>query len=186
MKRTEKYSYELLFLVLLFVVFFKSSKGFENNSRHCLGSYRQVHYHTPTTWYRITPNSRMLLVSEEDVLEAVEQAEVLWAQALEARKTANSLSDRAEEEAEAAAGTAKEAENIFQNQTTPVSMQQLLQVDKAAKSNLDATSMVNRALKASEEADRLEQLAEEALRKSEEQLEKHLKDFPDSPLAQED
>lgn len=128
----------------------------------------------------------LLVVSEEDVLEAVEQAEILWAQALEARKTANALSDRAEEEAEAAAGTAKEAENIFQNQTSPVSMQQLVQVDKAARSNLDATSMVNRALHATEEADKLEQLAEEALRKSEEKLEQHLKDFPESPLGQDE
>jgi hypothetical protein len=130
--------------------------------------------------------TRISLVSEEDVLEAVEQAEALWAQALEARKTANALSDRAEEEAEAAAGTAKEAENIFQNRTQPVTMEQLVQVDAAAKSNLDATSMVNRALRASEDADRLEQLAEEALRKSEECLEQHLKDFPDSPLALDD
>ena len=120
------------------------------------------------------------------MIEAVEKAETLWAQALEARKTANALSDRAEEEAEAAAGSAKEAENIFQNKTSPVSMEQLVQFDAIAKTSLDSTTMINKALKASEEADELEQLAEEALRKSEEQLEQHLKDFPDSPLAQEE
>ena len=131
-------------------------------------------------------NIRLSLVSEDDVIDAVEKAEALWAQALEARKTANALSDRAEEEAEAAAGTAKDAENIFQNKTSPVSMEQLVQFDAIAKTNLDATTMVNKALKASQEADELEQLAEEALRKSEEQLEQHLNDYPDSPLAQED
>ena len=131
-------------------------------------------------------NIRLSLVSEDDVIDAVEKAEALWAQALEARKTANALSDRAEEEAEAAAGTAKDAENIFQNKTSPVSMEQLVQFDVIAKTNLDATTMVNKALKASQEADELEQLAEEALRKSEEQLEQHLNDYPDSPLAQED
>jgi hypothetical protein len=130
-------------------------------------------------------NTRLSLVSEDDVIEAVERAETLWAQALEARKTANALSSRAEEEAEAAAGTAKDAENIFQNKTSPVSMEQLVQFDAIAKTNLDASSMVNKALKASKEADQLEQLAEAALRKSEEQLEQHLKDFPDSSLGQE-
>ncbi|KAG7368387.1 hypothetical protein IV203_031130 [Nitzschia inconspicua] len=175
-----------MLLLLLLSAFPQQTDGFGSNMANHRGRLRPVQQHRSTVWDRTLSTTKMLLVSEEDVLEAVEQAEMLWAQALEARKTANALSDRAEEEAEAAAGTAKEAENIFQNQTTPVSMEQLVQVDKAAKSNLDATSMVNRAVKASEEADRLEQLAEEALRKSEEQLEQHLKDFPDSPLAQED
>ena len=43
--------------------------------------------------------------------------------------------------------------------------------------------MVNRALQASEAADRLLAKAELALEKSEECLDQHLKDFPDSPLA---
>eukprot|EP00534_Pseudo-nitzschia_fraudulenta_P001805 CAMPEP_0201126802 /NCGR_PEP_ID=MMETSP0850-20130426/27524_1 /ASSEMBLY_ACC=CAM_ASM_000622 /TAXON_ID=183588 /ORGANISM="Pseudo-nitzschia fraudulenta, Strain WWA7" /LENGTH=199 /DNA_ID=CAMNT_0047395387 /DNA_START=31 /DNA_END=630 /DNA_ORIENTATION=- len=127
--------------------------------------------------------TRTFLVSEEDVLEAVEQAEALWEKALEARTTANALIDRAEEEATASAGTAKEAENIFQNKTTPVTMEQLVQVDNAAKASLDATSLVNEAMKASDEADRLELEAEEALKKSEEKLDQHLIDYPDSALA---
>lgn len=92
------------------------------------------------------------MVSEEDVLEAVEKAEVLWAEALEARKEANALIDKAEEEATASAGTAKEAENIFQDKTTPVTMQELVQVDNAAKASLDATSLVNKAMEASDRA----------------------------------
>ena len=126
------------------------------------------------------------LVSEEDVIEAVEKAERLWAQALEARKTANALSDRAEEEAEAAATSSKEVDDVFQSQknnSKPITMQQLAQADAAAKSNLDAGGMVNRALAAVEEADRLENLAEEALQQSEAKLEQHLIDFPDSALA---
>ena len=123
------------------------------------------------------------LVSEEDVLEAVERAETLWAEALEARKTANALIDKAEAEANASAGTAKEAENIFRDKTTPVTMQELVQVDSAAKASLDATSLVNKAMEASDEAERLETEAEEALKKSEETLDQHLLDFPDSSLA---
>mmetsp|Transcript_29438 Transcript_29438/g.84617 ORF Transcript_29438/g.84617 Transcript_29438/m.84617 type:complete len:212 (+) Transcript_29438:200-835(+) len=126
------------------------------------------------------------LVTEEDVLEAVEEAEKLWAKALEARKEANALSDRAEEEAEAAANSSKEADSLIQSKREnkePITVDQLQKADAAARSSLDAGSMVNKALQASEEADKLEKLAEEALQKSEEQLEQHLKDFPDSKLA---
>jgi hypothetical protein len=128
----------------------------------------------------------LYLVSEEDVLSAVETAEALWAEALEARKTSNALSDRAEEEAEAASNSAMEIDAMFKNANkdkTAISMQQLAQGDAAARANLDAGSMVNKALQSSDEAERLEKLAEEALQTSEEQLEQHLKDYPDSALA---
>ena len=123
-------------------------------------------------------------MTEEDVLDAVEKAEALWADALEARKTANALSDRAEEEAEAAASSANEVNERFKDRSEPISMEQLAQADAAARSSLDAGSMVTKALDATDEADRLEKLAEEALQESENQLEQHLIDFPDSPLNQ--
>ena len=132
---------------------------------------------------RESSSTRIFLVSEEDVLEAVEYAETSWAGALEARKTANELSDKAEEEAEATAELAKKAENIFDDRSKRVTMEQLVQVDEVAKNSLDATSSLNRAMEASDEADRLEQEAEEALRKSEERLDQHLKDYSDSSLA---
>lgn len=131
--------------------------------------------------------TRCCLVTEEDVLEAVEEAEQMWAKALDARKTANALSDRAEEEAEASASTSKEVDELFRtqrNNSQPITMEQLAQADAAAKSNLDAGSIVKQAVSAVEEADRLETLAEEALQRSEEKLEQHLADFPDSSLAQ--
>jgi hypothetical protein len=124
------------------------------------------------------------LVTEDDVLQAVETAETLWAQALEARKTANALSDRAEEEAEAAFVTAKDVEESFKDPNSPLSLEKIAYADKATKTNMDANSMVSKALEASLEADRLEKLAEEALQISEERLEQHLMDVPDSPLAQ--
>ena len=131
----------------------------------------------------LTRTTRLCLVTEEEVLEAVEKAEALWAQALEARKTANALSDRAEEEAEAAATTAMDVENMLKDKSSAISLEKIAQADKAAKSNIDASGMVNKALEAEEEANRLEALAEEALRVSEEKLTKHLEDVPDSPLA---
>jgi len=48
------------------------------------------------SWRR--DRTRTFLVSEEDVLEAVEKAEALWAEALEARKRSNELIDKAEAE----------------------------------------------------------------------------------------
>mmetsp|Transcript_6556 Transcript_6556/g.16329 ORF Transcript_6556/g.16329 Transcript_6556/m.16329 type:complete len:214 (-) Transcript_6556:71-712(-) len=139
---------------------------------------------TPTTTTTSSSSkTRLCLVSEEDVIEAVEIAEALWGKALEARKEANALIDRAEEEANASAGTAKEAENIFMDKSKPVSMEQLVQVDNAAKASLEATNLVNEAMKASDAADQLESEAEEALKRSEKILDQHLIDYPDSELA---
>ena len=120
------------------------------------------------------------------VLQAVENAEKAWEAALEARKTANALIDRAEEEAEAASIVAQETSKMVDEraqQKVPVTMQQLAQVDRASSASLDATSKVNRALKASAEAERLEKIAEIALQDSERLLEDHLKSFPNSSLA---
>ena len=59
-------------------------------------------------------------------------------------------------------------------------------MDSAAKevSFLDATILVNKAMEASDKAEAVEAAAEEALKKSEETLDQHLIDFPDSPLAE--
>jgi vacuolar-type H+-ATPase subunit H len=127
---------------------------------------------------------RTFLVSEGDVLESVELAEQLWAEALEARKIANALSERAEEEAEAASSKAKEVTEKMNDKSKPVSTETLVEGDAVGRSNLEAGTLVNKALEASEEADRLLAEAEVALQKSEEFLDQHLVEFPDSPLAQ--
>ena len=120
-------------------------------------------------------------VTEEDVIKSVEKAEKLWAEALEARKEANALSDRAEEGAEAAAEVAKKADAEMRR--GPISLEKIAAADAATNSNLDAGSVLSRALGAAEEADKLEELAEKALAESEDALEQHLKDFPGSDLA---
>ena len=120
-------------------------------------------------------------VTEEQVIQQVDRAEEAWAQALEARKEANALSDRAEENAEAAAEVAREADAAMKEGS--ISLEKIAKADQATSSNLDASSILSRAMQAAEEADRLEEIAEEALAKSEEMLEQHLVDFPDSPLA---
>ena len=130
-----------------------------------------------------TSTSYLQLVTEKDVLDAVENAEKLWAKALEARKTANALCDKAEEEAEAAAELSETVAEEFQNMEV-ISLEKIAQADAATKTNIDANSMVSRAMKAADEADELEAQAEKALQMSEERLDQHLKDFPDSPLAE--
>mmetsp|Transcript_27876 Transcript_27876/g.39186 ORF Transcript_27876/g.39186 Transcript_27876/m.39186 type:complete len:141 (-) Transcript_27876:482-904(-) len=54
------------------------------------------------------------LVTEEEVLVAVEESEKLWEKALEARKKANELSDEAEKVGEEAASSAQDATNELQ------------------------------------------------------------------------
>lgn len=128
----------------------------------------------------------LFLVTEDDVIKAVEEAEGLWAKALDARKTANAISDRAEEEAEASSERAKKVEAKIRDNNiskTPITMETLTEGDAVARSSLDAGLLVNKALAASEEADELLLLAEEALEASEKILEQHLIDFPDSSLA---
>ena len=120
-------------------------------------------------------------MTAEDVVRMVEDAEKLWDEAHEARKTANALSDRAEEEAEAASHLAMETNERMRE--GPISLEKISDADAATMANIDANSMVSKALAATEEADRLEALAEEKLKASEAALEQHLIDFPDSPLA---
>ena len=120
-------------------------------------------------------------VTEEQVIQQVDKAEEAWAKALEARKEANALSDKAEETSEAAAEVAREADAAMKEGA--ISLEKIAKADRATSSNLDASSMLSRAMQAAEEADRLEEIAEEALAKSEEMLDQHLADFPDSPLA---
>jgi soluble cytochrome b562 len=50
--------------------------------------------------------------------------------------------------------------------------------------NIEANSMVSKALQAAEEADLLEEMAEQALQESEKALTQHLEDFPDSQFAE--
>lgn len=127
-------------------------------------------------------------VSEGDVLIAVEHAEMLWEEALAARRVANELIDLAEKEAQSAQYTAQTADTIVRTDRLTgraISMETLAQVDAAARRSMDATDMVGKAVRAGQHADSLEKKAEEALKRSEDLLEKHLKDHPDdSTLAE--
>lgn len=124
------------------------------------------------------------LVTENEILEKLTKAEELWAEAHDARQEANALSERAELEAETAATKAFAAK---ENMKQSISVEKLEQADAATLANIGATEVLSMALNASEKADEMELLAEQALEESENALEQHFIDFPDSPLlADED
>ena len=122
-------------------------------------------------------------VTEEDVIVAVEKAETLWEQALTARETAEELSALAENFGNDAASSAKEAEEDLQalmKESGKFGLGQIANAQIAMNTSFDAGTALTDAFDATEEADRLEQLAEEALKESEEALAQHLIDFPEN------
>ena len=115
----------------------------------------------------------MSLVTEEDVLELVDLAEEAWSEALEARKKANALSEQAERDAEVAAA---------ESQTPPPEFTRVAQISEVLQGAIDAGDVLAEARDAITDADCLEAKAEQALKESEEALERHVVDFPESPL----
>lgn len=118
------------------------------------------------------------LVTEDEVIAAVEESENLWENALEARKKANALSEEAEQVGEAAADAAvASADELKKN---VMGADQIANAEIAMNSSIDAGGALDVAVAASEEADKLEALAEQALEKSEELLNQHVIDFPEN------
>mmetsp|Transcript_13908 Transcript_13908/g.22860 ORF Transcript_13908/g.22860 Transcript_13908/m.22860 type:complete len:195 (+) Transcript_13908:3071-3655(+) len=122
-------------------------------------------------------SSALFVVTEEDVIAKVEEAEALWAKAYEARKTANELSEKAEaigQDAEVSTSDATEA--LKQS----ISLEKVADATNAQNLSLDLGNVLDQALKAQEAADEIEAQAEKALAASEAALEQHLIDFPEN------
>mmetsp|Transcript_16426 Transcript_16426/g.47208 ORF Transcript_16426/g.47208 Transcript_16426/m.47208 type:complete len:187 (-) Transcript_16426:155-715(-) len=126
-----------------------------------------------------SPTSALRLVSEQDVLDAVERAEESWAKALAAREEAKVLSDKAEEASTSAAEESEEVSLAPKDLSAKGGISRVADVLQAA---LDAGDLLAEAKRGSDEADRLEAMADRTLALSEEKLEQHLADFPDSTL----
>jgi hypothetical protein len=150
----------LLLLMMMMLELLWSASGFVSRS--------------PSVSFR---SAKLAAVTEEQVLAAVEQAEGLWAEALEARKKANEAAEKAE---------AARASNESNHQISH------LDPNIVRLANFEGTSMeqaqifLEDAVKYSDEADKIEAKAEVALAQTEKLLEVHLKDFPDSSLAQDE
>ncbi|KAL1521764.1 hypothetical protein AB1Y20_021418 [Prymnesium parvum] len=123
--------------------------------------------------------SIVALVSEDDVEAAVEKAEKLWAQALEARKRADRLSNEAESVAEEVSLSAQQQTEKLDN-TSKFSLSLLQDAQSTIDASLEVGQLVSQAVDAAEEAEQLEREAEAALLDVEAAIAQHEIDFPDS------
>ena len=119
------------------------------------------------------------MVTEDDVIALVDKAEDLWAKVQTLRNEANDLSIQAETLGQAAEVSAADAVKSLSHKID-LSKEKIAEVQQAQSQSLDLGSLLERAMKASEEADEIEILANEALTASEQALEEHLIDFPEN------
>lgn len=110
------------------------------------------------------------------MIALVEKAEDMWGKVETLRKEANDLSLQAEtlgQEAETS------APGVIESLKGSISEEKLAEAGNVQNLSLDAGSLLDRAMKATMQADELELIAEEALQASEAALEQHLIDFPE-------
>ena len=124
-----------------------------------------------------TSTTSIFLVTEEDVIKLVEEAEDLWAKAYEARKAANELSERAEAAGKNAELSTTDAMQALQES---ISIDKIADANEAQNLSLELGSLLDEVEKAQREADDIEVLADKALAASEAALEQHLIDFPEN------
>lgn len=127
---------------------------------------------------------RLAAVTEAQVLAAVEEAETLWAEAMEARNKADEAAGKAEAIRAASSTEDGETPDGDAPETSHLSPKVLSLASLA--DGMEADTFIEEAEKYSQEADEIETKAEKALTETETLLEQHLKDFPDSPLADSD
>lgn len=106
----------------------------------------------------------------------VEKAEDLWAQVEKLRKEANELSLKAESLGQEAETSASDAIKLLSGS---ISENDIKEATNAQNLSIDLGSLVEKAAIATEEADKIEVLAEKALADSEAALEQYLIDFPE-------
>ena len=124
-----------------------------------------------------TSTTSIFLVTEEDVIKLVEEAEDLWAKAYEARKAANELSEKAEAAGKDAELSTSDAMQALQES---ISIDKIADANEAQNLSLELGSLLDEVERAQREADDIEVLADKALAASEAALEQHLIDFPEN------
>ena len=120
------------------------------------------------------------LVTYEQVRSAVEAAEELWGRALAAREKADELSEEAERLSDEAVQKTEESTNQVAT-SSKFSLSMIGDARAAMDTSIEVQRLLGEAVKAATIADQLEVDAEAALQASEEALQQHLIDFPDSP-----
>lgn len=116
------------------------------------------------------------LVTEDDVIKLVEEAEDLWGKVEKLRTEANELSIQSESLGLNAESSAVDAMKALQGS---ISEEKMIEANNAQNLAIDLGALLDKAQKATEEADEIEVIAGEALVASEAALEQHLIDFPE-------
>ncbi|KAL3761935.1 hypothetical protein ACHAWU_010112 [Discostella pseudostelligera] len=116
------------------------------------------------------------LVTEDDVISLVEKAENLWAQVEKLRTEANNLSLKAESLGQEAETSTADAMNSLKGS---ISAEKIEMANNAQNLSIDLGSLLEQVERATQMADEIEVLADEALAASEAAFEQHLIDFPE-------
>lgn len=135
--------------------------------------------HSSTT-YNITSSSGFrcikFLVTEDDVISLVEKAENLWARVEKLRTEAKNLSLKAESLGQEAETSTADAMNSLKGS---ISAEKIEMANNAQNLSIDLGSLLEQVERATQMADEIEVLADEALAASEAAFEQHLIDFPE-------
>lgn len=117
------------------------------------------------------------LVTEDDVISLVEKAENLWAQVEKLRTEAKNLSIEAESMGQEATTSTADAMQSLQGS---ISAEKIAMANIAQNVSIDLGSLLEQVQRATQMADEMEVLADEALAASEAAFEQHLIDFPEN------
>jgi predicted nucleotidyltransferase len=140
----------------------------------------------PNTHHRVKNHWHLAAVTEEQVEQALNRSEELWNQVLDLREKADKSAEKAETIRASAENTTEEG-NSDGDSETKHDTAHLISKSSSLSSlgdSMEADQFVKEAEELISEADSLEFKAKKALEETEMLLEQHLKDFPDSPLAQ--
>jgi len=118
-------------------------------------------------------------VTREEAETAIEMAEALAAEALQARQEANELADEAERKSLLAADESEGAASQL-DRADKFGLSLLSASTMAQRTSLDAGALIAEAVEASERADQLDVESASALAQAEELIAQHYEDFPDS------
>ncbi len=116
------------------------------------------------------------LVTEDDVVSLVEKAENLWAQVEKLRTEAKNLSLKAESLGQEAETSTADAMNSLKGS---ISAEKIDMANNAQNVSIDLGSLLEQVERATQMADEMEVLADEALAASEAAFDQHLIDFPE-------
>ena len=180
----------LVFVALLLVLVVRTSSAFMVVHPPIQSSQKQPPTARifPTAYARrnVLQQWQLRAVTEEDVISVVEEAEALWAEALEARKKADAAAGKAEAIKSVAAAAAADSDSDSADDEKTVADISHLDAETISMAkmadDIEADVYVKEAEQYSEQADKIEELAEAKLAESEQLLDQHLIDFPDSAL----